>query len=660
VAIKDVGGSALNTTTTAAVAAAALTGGTPATLSEIEGRPFAAQLGTFTSNDPTAHASDFSATIDWGDHTTPSSGVVSQLADGAFTVTGSHTYAAFGTYPVTIQVLDTLGGSTTTVTATEDVADAPLASQGAPISGVEGTLLPADTLVATFTDSDPLADGVDFTSVINWGDGTAATPGAIIQTGTSPNGTTFAVLGSHLYTDKGNYQVHVGVADIGGSMTIAVSNAALADAPATASAIGFTTTVDQQFSGPVAFFFQDYGPPTGLQPGSNYTTTINWGDGSPPSLGTIVPVSGGFDVLGVHTYLLSRTTAGSNQFPVTVSIHDDGGAVVTVVGSATVNDVPFVGHLNPASDTGLSNTDAITSDPQPNFFGTGEAYATIQLFAAPAGTTSYAFVGQGTTGAGGAWSITSSLLADGKYTILAREIDGSGNVIATDTILPNAGQGPLVIDTVGPRVTGVVLDRLHGQVDITFSDNLSGLDFAELDNSANYLFGRRGAPVTAYQVTGISALSTAADPESAVILTINGGKPLRGGVYNFTIFSGSGATGVRDVAGNALDGEFYGTFPSGDGRPGGNFVAVIDTVHHLIFPPKSVIGTVGPLGPGTTPPTISIPTVNPRHPLAPQIAAIDRKEALLLAQAARAQAASARLAAHDAALAAASFRARHG
>jgi hypothetical protein len=658
--IEEVGGATATAHSTLTIADTPLTAGAAALLTGVEGRPFSAEVGAFTNTNPLSKASDYSATIAWGDGST-SGGVVRQLAGGTFTVTGTHTYAEESPglpYPVSVSVKDAgIGGSTTTLVATATIADAPLTSQGSPISGVEGTALPATTTVATFTDQDANGAVGDYTAMISWGDGTAPVPGTIVATGASPNGVTFSVEGSHLYTNKGSYQVVVAIFDAGGSQTLAVSNALMADAPATAAPVNLTTTVDQQFSGPVAFFFQNYGPPTGLQPGSNYTATITWGDGSPPSLGTIVPVAGGFAVEGVHTYLQARTAGNLNQFPVTVSIHDDGGAVVTVVAAATVNDVPVTAQLDPATDTGLSNVDGITKDAQPRFFGTAEALSSILLYAAPFGTPSYSLIGQASADSGGAWSITSGRLADGKYSLLVQEVDPSGHVIATQAVMPNANQGPLVIDTAGPKVTSVFLDRLHGQVDITYADNLSGLDYAQIANSANYFFARVGAPPTAFQVTSIFARSTAADPESEAILTINGGRPLRGGVYALAILSGDAATGVRDVAGNALDGEFYGTFPSGNNVPGGNFLAEIDTIHNVIFPPKSVVGTASPVAVGTKPTATIIPTVNPRN--AALIARQNRLEQILIAQqGAQANAASARLAAHDAALARASARRR--
>src|SRR5262249_55624983 len=43
------------------------------------------------------------------------------------------------------------------------------------------------------------------------------------------------------------------------------------------------------------------------------------------------------------------------------------------------------------------------------------------------------------------------------------------------------------------------------------------------------------------------------------------------GLYSLTLFSGMTGGHLADLAGHALDGEFRGSFPSGDGIDGGNF-----------------------------------------------------------------------------------------
>src|SRR5262249_23184845 len=152
-----------------------------------------------------------------------------------------------------------------------------------------------------------------------------------------------------------------------------------------------------------------------------------------------------------------------------------------------------------------------------------------------------------------------------------------------------ASLGTVVIDTVGPRITNLVFDRGSGRMLVTFQDNLSGLDQHQLRDGANYhLVGRplsRKIPVPhVILVTSISVstATTPTDPQTSTVI-FNNGRVLPGGRYLITVNSGSidaHRNGIEDVAGNAMDGEFYGTFPTGNGRPGGNFVALITAFHN--------------------------------------------------------------------------------
>jgi hypothetical protein len=77
-----------------------------------------------------------------------------------------------------------------------------------------------------------------------------------------------------------------------------------------------------------------------------------------------------------------------------------------------------------------------------------------------------------------------------------------------------------------------------------------------------------------------------AAPSDPVVVKVvfNHGHTFRGGKYEVIIDSGTGDAGIQDVAGNALDGNFYRTFPTGDGLAGGDFVAEIYTFHTVILP----------------------------------------------------------------------------
>jgi len=58
---------------------------------------------TFTDANPGDHTADFTATIDWGDGTAPTTGTVSyNSVTKVYTVAGSHIYAEEGTYTPTV------------------------------------------------------------------------------------------------------------------------------------------------------------------------------------------------------------------------------------------------------------------------------------------------------------------------------------------------------------------------------------------------------------------------------------------------------------------------------------------------------------------------------------------------------------------------------
>ncbi len=80
---------------------------------------FPQRVTSFTDADPNAAASDFTATIAWGDGQS-SAGTVSPVPGGGFAVSGSHKYAAKGSYAVAVHVADE-GGSTADVVGTAQV-----------------------------------------------------------------------------------------------------------------------------------------------------------------------------------------------------------------------------------------------------------------------------------------------------------------------------------------------------------------------------------------------------------------------------------------------------------------------------------------------------------------------------------------------------------
>jgi streptogramin lyase len=92
-------------------------GGTGLTFTATHAVEFTGNVASFVDGTPTASASDFTATIYWGDGaTSKSTGTVTGSPGGPFDVSGSHTYSAAGTFHPYVILYDTVDDSTYTST----------------------------------------------------------------------------------------------------------------------------------------------------------------------------------------------------------------------------------------------------------------------------------------------------------------------------------------------------------------------------------------------------------------------------------------------------------------------------------------------------------------------------------------------------------------
>jgi hypothetical protein len=616
-------------------------------------------LATFTDPNTLATVADLSAVLavgGWGDGKPTTAGVglvVQQIGvtpltaatdpgDPIFEVLGTHTYAEetpAGTPDPLSVIITTLGGVSTTLTSPPGggvtVLDARLSSSnGTEITGLEGNST-GTVLLGTFVDANQGSTVADFTTppgsvVVNWGDSSApqTLAAANLAAVGSPDGVIYTVSAAHTYAEEGTYAYTVTVTDDGGSVTIFGGSAVIADAPLSPSPTQPTVdTVEASlfpvpvyappvFSGAVASF-TDANPTAPL---SDFTTLIDWGDGTPLTAGTVTQPGGvgtAFIVSGKHTYATSGVNGGTGTYTIQVFVQDVGGSRLTVVNTANVADIPIVltGELNPTSDSGLSTgTVDTTNVTQPDFFGKSEPLSTVTLSATllPGGTPFV--IGQVAAGSDGSWNITSgTVLANGHYEITATAIDQFG---VTTTTAPSVITSNLLIDTKGPVIDGLFFNRLNGQVDFIIQDpgaTQSGVWVNTLLDSSNYLLSKvhpqKNFPGHYY----VSNVTATPDPTIAnaydVAVTFNGGSPRRGGYYLFTIRdSSNGNSSVQDLAENHLDGVFYGSFPSGNGINGSDFVAELQAVHNKVFAPQTIIGTASAANGG-----VGGPRVNPIH-----------------------------------------------
>src|SRR5262249_13564318 len=132
----------------------------------------------FTDANPNATATDFTATVAWGDGTSNSSadgtGRVSVVADpsGGFDVLGSPTYTqAVRKATFSVQVTDVAGASVSASNPNSGV-DAPLAAGPLTVPSVasEGQSV-QDVLLFHFTDTASEGQASDFSASVLWGDG---------------------------------------------------------------------------------------------------------------------------------------------------------------------------------------------------------------------------------------------------------------------------------------------------------------------------------------------------------------------------------------------------------------------------------------------------------------------------------------------------------
>jgi hypothetical protein len=229
-------------------------------------------------------------------------------------------------------------------------ASVPVESQALAVNG---------SLVAAFVDIQGADPAANYHASINWGDGTSSAgtiAGGSAATNVPVIGALgvgyFIVTGSHAYATTGDYSLAVTIVDSDGSRAT-VNGQAHVGLATQATLVAHGLPVASQgltLNGPVVAAFVDAADAGST---ASYTATIDWGDGSSASAGTVAGDSGvtslplvgvfsggAFIVTGSHSY------ATSGDYQLTVAIADSDGS------RATVHSEAHVGQPAPPTPSG--------------------------------------------------------------------------------------------------------------------------------------------------------------------------------------------------------------------------------------------------------------------------------------------------------------------
>jgi hypothetical protein len=548
------------------------------------------------SSDP---AGQFAATVGWGDGSSSSgSSVTISGSPGSFTITvpGGHTYLEEGIYPITVTLTQVPSGATVppAVQLHAAIADVALTGNGGfTVTGVEGSATGSQQ-VAAFTD--PVwtnqETAADYSATIDWGDGSATSSGTI----SGSNGS-FTVTGNHTYADENGtpfkitVTIHHGDGDGSASPDLVVTSTANVSDPAVNGTGGFTVNAVEgtAFSGQTVATFKD---PGGAEVVGDYSATINWGDGTAASAGTITgpDASGVFTVTGGHTYADELGT----PFTITVTIkHENATPDAVVTSTAKVTDPPVNG-------TGGFTFNAVENTASPS--------QTVATFKDPAGAEALGDYGATINWGDGTATTTGNITgpdAGGTFTVSGSHTyaeEGTFTITVTikhDSATPDASvtstakvTDPAVNGTGGFTLNGVENSPISAQTLATFKDPAGAEALGDYGATIAWGDGTTSAGTISgpdaggsFTVTGghtyteegnftitVTIKHDAATPDAVVTSSAVIADPAVNGSGGFTVntvegqaFTGQTLATFKDPAGAEALGDYGATIAWGDG-----------------------------------------------------------------------------------------------
>jgi PKD repeat protein len=456
----------------------------------------------------------FTYAINWGDGTFVDSGpgtITTPGSPGVLTAgsfDGAHTYANTGIYTVTVTLSDDNGGKDTGTFSVTVNNVAPTLTVAPNQTASVGTLLSIPK-IGQFTDpgfDNPLNVGGEtsesFTYAINWGDGTFVDsgPGTITTPGSPGVLTAGSFDGAHIYANTGIYTVTVTLSDDNGGKD---TGTFLVTVPSQTNPLTFNVGSNQTINEGSLLSVNNIGlfSDSTTPPPTNFTYTINWGDGRPLDSGTAaittpgsegVPTAGSFN--GAHTY------ADNGLYTVTVTLEDHAGNTTSGTFQVTVNNVAptltvvpnqtidegsllSINNLGQFTDPGFDNPLNVGGQTSETFtytinWGDGTTSdagpGTVNIHGSPGVLTAGSFNGSHTYADNGVYTVHVTVSDDDGGTTAGSFQVTVNNVAPTMTVVPNqtVNEGSLLSITDLGKFTDPGFDNplnVGGQTSETFT-----------------------------------------------------------------------------------------------------------------------------------------------------------------------------------------------
>ncbi len=301
-------------------------------------------VATFTDPGGVEPLADYAATIDWGDGTSATAGTISVDPNThVFTVAGEHTYAQDATFTVTATLThETSPAVTATSSADISAGTTPVLTlvHDVPAVATEGfsTTLTDALLATSDSDSSVTSANIVYTLSVAPSQGTLLLSGkALAQGGTFTqddiNNGRLTYQSTEEGSDSFTFSVAAGAAaTISGTFSITASDSAVV------ATGGFTYSATEGTAA-TAQTVATFTDPGGAEPLADYSATIDWGDGTSATAGSISvdPNTHVFTVSGQHNY------AQDGTFSVEVTVTHESAPTATAASTAEIANATVTG-----------------------------------------------------------------------------------------------------------------------------------------------------------------------------------------------------------------------------------------------------------------------------------------------------------------------------